>query len=49
MKMNTLTKVRDALKNLSPEVQVDVDLIEKARLPLQRMMKITKGEAVEWN
>lgn len=49
MKMNTLAKVRDALKNLSPEVQVDAELIEKARLPLQRMMKITKGEAVEWN
>lgn len=49
MKINTLTKVRDALKNLSPEVHVEADLIEKARLPLQRMMKITKGEAVEWN
>jgi len=48
MKMNTLVKVRDALKNLSPEVQVDKNLIERARLPLHRMMKITKGEKVSW-
>ena len=48
MKMNTLVKVRDALKSLNPEVTVKDELIEKARLPLHRMMKITKGETVDW-
>lgn len=48
MKMNTLIKVRDALKNLSPEVKVDKNLIERARVPLHRMMKITNGEKVSW-
>jgi quinolinate synthase len=49
MKMNTLVKVRDALKSLSPEVSVDPDLIEKARRPLHRMMQISRGEAVNWS
>ena len=49
MKMNTLVKVRDSLKSLNPEVSVDEALIERARLPLHRMMKITNGEQVDWN
>lgn len=48
MKMNTLGKIRDALKNLNPKVEVSPDLIVRARVPLDRMMKIGRGEAIEW-
>lgn len=48
MKMNTLEKVRDALKSLEPEVRVDAALAEKARVSLDRMMAITEGRQVEW-
>lgn len=48
MKLNTLEKIKLSLETLSPEVQVDPNIIEKARLPLQRMMKITNGEQVTW-
>lgn len=48
MKMNTLVKIRDAFKSLQPEVTVVESLVEKARLPLERMMKISRGESVEW-
>ncbi len=48
MKMNTLSKIRDALKSLKPEVTVDEDLIKRARVPLDRMMKITNGESIQW-
>ncbi len=48
MKMNTLGKIRDALKNLSPEVTVSEDLIERARVPLDRMMKVGRGERIDW-
>lgn len=48
MKKNTLKNVRDALKSLSPEVSVDPDLVKRAKVPLERMMKITNGEEVVW-
>lgn len=48
MKMNTLEKIRNALRDLKPQVEVDPLSIEKARLPLQRMLKITAGEVVQW-
>ena len=48
MKMNTLEKIRDALKSLDPEVHVSEDLIERARRPLDRMMKLGRGEEVQW-
>lgn len=48
MKMNSLEKIRNALENLSPQVQIDPLLIEKARLPLKRMLKITAGETIQW-
>jgi|GEM_PF-2661790 len=49
MKMNTLEKIRNALKSLNPEVVVDTNLIDRARLPLERMMKVTRGESVSWS
>lgn len=39
MKMNTLEKVRDALRDLSPEITMDEDLRKQAYIPLQRMLE----------
>jgi quinolinate synthase len=38
MKMNTIEKVRDALKNLSPQIDVPEDIRTKALIPIQRML-----------
>ncbi|MDQ2683709.1 MAG: quinolinate synthase NadA [Chloroflexota bacterium] len=40
MKMITLPKLRDTLRDLTPEVKVDEALAEKARLPIERMVSI---------
>jgi quinolinate synthase len=40
MKMITLPKLRDALRDLSPVVQVDPELAERARVPIERMVAI---------
>ncbi len=41
MKMITLPKLRDTLRDLSPVVQVDPVLAERARVPIERMVAIT--------
>lgn len=41
MKMNTLEKVRDCMKNLSPRVELRPEIIERARLPIERMLEIS--------
>ncbi len=41
MKMNTLEKVRDCMKNLSPRIELSAEIIERARLPIERMLKIS--------
>jgi quinolinate synthase len=43
MKMNTIEKVRDALKNLSPEVDVPEPVRSRALVPIQRMLEWSKG------
>ncbi len=48
MKLNTLEKIRDALKSLSPEVTVREDVQTLAKVSLERMMAITEGRAVDW-
>jgi len=48
MKLNSLEKIKKALKNLDDNIQVPEALMEKARLPLDRMMAITEGKTVEW-
>lgn len=48
MKLNTLEKIKAALENLSPEVQLPEALRSKAQIPLERMMTITQGGQVEW-
>jgi len=40
MKKITLPKLRDALRDLSPEVKVEPELAERARLPIERMLAI---------
>jgi quinolinate synthase len=40
MKMITLPKLRDCLRDLSGEVRVPSDVAERARLPIERMVAI---------
>jgi quinolinate synthase len=41
MKMITLPKLRDALRDLSGEVKVPADVAEQARIPIERMVAIS--------
>jgi quinolinate synthase len=41
MKMITLPKLRDTLRDLQPVVKVDPELAERARVPIERMVAIT--------
>jgi quinolinate synthase len=41
MKMNTLEKVRDCMKKLSPRVELPKEILERARLPIERMLEIS--------
>lgn len=40
MKRNTLEKLRDALRTLEPRVELPAELIERARLPIERMLAV---------
>ncbi|MDB2702572.1 quinolinate synthase NadA [Flavobacteriaceae bacterium] len=40
MKLNTLEKLYHCLKNETPEISLDQSLMEKARLPIERMLAI---------
>jgi len=41
MKMNTLEKLRDCMKNLAPRVELPDKIIRRARLPIERMLEIS--------
>jgi len=41
MKMNTLQKVRDCMRDLTPQVELPADIIDRAKLPIQRMLEWT--------
>jgi quinolinate synthase len=41
MKMNTLEKLRDCMKNLAPRVELSPEIIRRARLPIERMLEIS--------
>lgn len=43
MKLNTLEKLRDALKHLSPTINPNKQLIERAQLPLLRMLEASRS------
>ena len=42
MKMNTLQKLYSCLKNEKPEILLDPEVIEQAKLPILRMLEISK-------
>ena len=41
MELNTLEKLRNCLLNLSPEINIDNELILKAKKPLNTMLKLS--------
>ncbi|HXT42157.1 MAG TPA: quinolinate synthase NadA [Candidatus Angelobacter sp.] len=41
MKMNTLVKLRDCMRNLSPRIELPEEIIRRARLPIERMLEIS--------
>ncbi len=48
MKMNTLEKIRNALRDLKPTVNVSSEIAALARVSLDRMMALTEGRPVDW-
>jgi quinolinate synthase len=48
MKLNNLEKIYHTLKDFDNEVEVNPDLLDKARIPLQRMMDISNDQPIEW-
>ncbi|SEP94425.1 quinolinate synthetase [Hyunsoonleella jejuensis] len=42
MKMNTMQKLYDCMLNESPEIQVDPAIIDRALLPIERMLELSK-------
>lgn len=41
MKLNTLAKLRDCLRDMAPEVHVDPAIAERARKPIERMLQLS--------
>ncbi|HEY6168593.1 MAG TPA: quinolinate synthase NadA [Verrucomicrobiae bacterium] len=41
MKMNTLDKLRDCMKNLAPRIELPRAVLDRARLPIERMLEIS--------
>jgi len=42
MKLNTLEKLRDCLRDMSPEITVDPDIAAKAVKPIERMLEMSR-------
>jgi quinolinate synthase len=42
MKLNTLQKLRDALLNLSPQVELPEDIRARAEKPILRMLELSR-------
>ena len=40
MKLNTLEKLRDCLRNLEPRVDLSADVMQRALAPLERMLAV---------
>jgi quinolinate synthase len=40
MKRNTLEKLRDALRDLEPRVELTPELMARARAPIERMLMV---------
>jgi quinolinate synthase len=45
MKMNTLEKVRDCMRQLAPRVELPRSILQRARLPIERMLDISARPA----
>jgi quinolinate synthase len=43
MKLNTLEKLRDCLKNMAPAIEVDPEIARKAIKPIDRMLELSKN------
>jgi quinolinate synthase len=41
MKRNTLEKLRDALRDLAPRVELSDEMMERARRPIERMLAVS--------
>lgn len=41
MKLNTLEKVRDCMKHLAPRIELPESILQRARLPIERMLEIS--------
>jgi quinolinate synthase len=41
MKLNTLEKVRDCMKRLTPRIELPAEILKRARLPIERMLEIS--------
>ena len=41
MKMNTLEKLHDCMANLAPRIELPAAILERARLPIERMLEIS--------
>jgi quinolinate synthase len=41
MKLNTLEKLYECLLTGEPQIRLDEDLIERARIPLERMLELS--------
>ena len=46
MKMNTLQKLYDCMLNETPEITLPDNVMEQARLPIERMLEISKKEGL---
>jgi quinolinate synthase len=42
MKLNTMQKLYLCLKNERPEIVMSPEIMEKARIPIERMLEISK-------
>jgi quinolinate synthase len=45
MKLNTLEKVRDCMKRLAPRIELPQEILQRARLPIERMLEISAKPA----
>ena len=41
MKLNTLEKVRDCMQRLAPRIELPAHILQRARLPIERMLEIS--------
>ena len=42
MRLNTLEKLEECLSNMNPQIELDSELIQRAIIPIERMLKMSK-------